>query len=631
MCGIAGWVAVCGNQPDAEILDSMVSVLSARGPDASGSVLKGRVALAHRRLAVLDLSAASNQPMWDRDGRYLLIYNGEIYNYKEIRAELENCGVLFHTSGDAEVLLESYKMWGTQSLKRFNGMFAFAIWDAEQQTLFMARDRIGKKPLYYATLPNGDLIFASETGALLRHPLLDSSIDPLALAYYLQLNYAAGSRCLVSGILSLPPGCFAVLKNNCSVTVSSYWDLAACFRDKRYFRTDKEASEELSALIDDAVRIRQISDVPLGAFLSGGIDSSTIVASMLKQVHAPAIQTFSSGFSEGAFDESGYAEAIAQQLGLTLHHTQKLNHGDIDLLDGVMAAAAEPIADTSFLPLYFLSQYCRKHVTVVLTGDGGDECFAGYDTYVADKLHSYLRKTPRLLIGSASRIAGMITPVNYGNVSCSEKVRRFLSASGFSNTQAHASWRSIYYDSDLSALMQPEWRGMLSTADLYAGYFEKHFSDVSGCHFLDQACYVDMKTWLADSVLAKVDRATMAHSLEARSPLLDFRVVEFAARLVPEMKLRGYKKKYILKQSQKEVLPAWVLNRKKQGFNAPVSQWFLGPFKEPYLDIVRSKTFGEWFDCSAAERLWEDHSRGKCDNGLKMYGLLTLGFWLQFR
>jgi len=630
MCGITGWVSGSAAGPDREVLARMTRALAHRGPDAEGIIIDGPAGLGHRRLSIIDLRSVSDQPMQDASGRFLLVYNGEIYNFREVRRELESLGHVFATNSDTEVLLEAIKAWGPAGLDRLIGMFAFALWDKSRQRLLLARDRLGKKPLFFARLRSGGIAFASEPRALALHPEITGDIDPVALAHYLRLNYVPCNRSLFAGVESLPPACYAEFDLKAGLKVVRYWDLAAKFREKRRFRSAAEAAEELTALVDDAVRLRLVSDVPLGAFLSGGVDSSTIVAAMLKQRDPASVFTFSSGFLEDSYDESPLAERLAASFGV-VHRTQKLDVAMLDILPAVMATAAEPLADTSALPMFFLSGFTRQSVTVALSGDGGDECFAGYETYVADKLHRIASHSPRWLRERAPGFLDRFLPVDHRKVGWPEKLRRFSSALSQDFPRAHASWRDIFGEQELLALMQPAWRAKVASADgagLFADYFARHFADIEGCDPVDQATYVDIKTFMADDILVKADRMAMAHSLEARCPLLDHRVVEFAATLPPDLKLRGFSKKHILRQSQRSRLPHWVLDRPKQGFNAPVSHWVLGPLREQCQETLFSSGMRAWFDTDRIRRLWSEHEGKTRDNGLKLFGLLTVGLFL---
>lgn len=629
MCGLAGYLSGA-EPPDPGIVERMTVRLAHRGPDAGGVCVIGPVALGHRRLSVIDLSEANNQPFFDSSGRVAIVFNGEIYNFREIRATLEAAGAIFRTSGDTEVVVEAYKQWGTACLDRFNGMFAFAIWDAGVQRLFLARDRLGEKPLYVAALPEGGLAFASEPRALREHPALSRGIDSVALAHYLALNYTVGERTLHTGIRRLPPAHYLLAGAGKPVTMGRYWDLGAAFRDKRSFASEAAAAEELGELIDDCVRLRMVSDVPLGAFLSGGIDSSAVVSAMARLLPPGQVHTFSMGFGEPSFDEVDAARAVARHFGLD-HKDEIAQGGPAESLEAIVHAADEPLADSSVVPTYYLARFARQHVTVALSGDGGDECFAGYETYVADRLHRALHWLPGAVVGGASRLSETLLPVSLSKVSLDYKIRHFLASLHLPFPRAHASWRNIFSAREREELMQPHWREALARdpdADPFLE-FERHFREVPDIHYLDQASYVDIKTWLPDDILVKVDRATMAHSLEARAPLLDHRLVEFAARLPPHWKLKGFSKKHLLRLSQRRRVPGWVLERRKQGFNAPVTQWLMGPLRELARETLSTPAMAEWFRTEAVERLWKDQDAGLRDNGLKLFGLLTVALWIR--
>ncbi len=631
MCGISGWISRPGASPDRELLVRITRALAHRGPDAEGVVIDGPAGLGHRRLSVLDLSSASNQPWRDATGRWLVAFNGEIYNFRALKAELETLGHRFQTQGDTEVLVEAVKAWGASALDRLQGMFAFALWDSARQRLFLARDRLGKKPLYFARLPDGALIFASEPRALATHPALAGRIDPVMLAHYLRLNYVPCNGSLMSGVQALPPGHFAEMEPGGELRTKPYWNLAAKYHDKRSFRSADVAAEELTALIDTAVKDRLVSDVPLGAFLSGGVDSSAIVAAMVQARAAESVLTFTSGFVEDSYDESPMAERFAAHAGVT-HRTQKLDMHQLDLLPSILAAAAEPLADTSALPMYMLSKFTRQHVTVALSGDGGDECFAGYETYVADKLHRIASHSPRWLREKLPGWLDGVLPVDHRKVGWPEKLRRLSAALPLNPPRAHASWRDIFSDAELVGMMQPDWRAQVqasSSKGLFEDYFAGHFAAVEDCHPVDQATYVDIKTWMVDDILVKADRASMAHSLEVRCPLLDHRIVEFAAQLPADLKLKGLSKKFLLRHSQRDRLPDWLLHRKKQGFNAPVSHWIGGPLRDMAQEILFSPGMAQWFDSKQVERLWHEHQTMKRDNGLKLFGLMTVGLFIR--
>ncbi|NCA70772.1 MAG: asparagine synthase (glutamine-hydrolyzing) [Sphingobacteriia bacterium] len=627
MCGIVGCLSWT-SPTDPLALDRMSAHLRHRGPDAAGVTQVGPLTLGHRRLSVIDVSASSNQPLSDHSGQFLLAFNGEIYNYRALRSELERGGARFRTQGDSEVILEAYKRWGEDCLTHFNGMFAFALWDGPRRRLLLARDRLGEKPLFYFELPDQGLVFASEPQVLRMHPACDAGIDACALAQYLSLNYTLGERHLLKGVRRLPPGHFMICAAGETPRPRSYWDLAAVFHDKRHFASPAAAAEELRDLIDDAVRLRLVSDVPLGAFLSGGVDSSTVVAAMARVLPKSQVHTFSMGFGVPSYDEVEQARAVAAWLGLD-HQDQVVAAETDEVIAAIRWTAREPLADTSAIPTYRLAAFARRHVTVALSGDGADECFAGYETYVADRLHRALSWLPTGLTRTVGRLVDALLPVSFSKVSLDYKLRHFLAGLPLDGARAHASWRDIMSLQARADLLQPWWRGVAADpgADPFAA-FAPHVAAVQDCHPIDQAGYVDIKTWLADDILVKVDRSTMAHSLEARAPLLDHRLVEFAAALPVAWKLNGLRKKHLLRESQRGRLPDRVLDGTKRGFNAPVSPWLNGPLRDFARDTLASPRLHEWVRPQAIESLWREHAARRRDHGLTLFGLMCLALWL---
>jgi asparagine synthase (glutamine-hydrolysing) len=627
MCGIAGLLS-WGAPPDAGAVAAMIERLAHRGPDAKGVVTLGPLVLGHRRLSVIDTAESNNQPLFDQSGELVIAFNGEIYNYRELRRHLEGAGAVFRTQGDTEVVLEAYRHWGLDCLARFNGMFAFALWDRPRRRLLLVRDRVGEKPLFFARQPDGGLAFASEPRALRTCPGVGSEVDPIGLAHYLTLNYTLGEHTLIQGMRRLSPGHYLVVEQGQAQREESYWNLAGYFLDKRHFASEQAAADELRALVDDAVRLRLVADVPLGAFLSGGVDSSAVAASMARALPPGQVRTFSLGFGVPTFDEIDAARAVAAHLGLD--HKDRIVAADAEhTWSALIAAADEPLADTSAIPTYRLAAFARQFVTVVLSGDGADECFAGYETYAADRLHRALSWIPTPLARGLYAAADRLLPVSFSKVSLDYKLRHFLSELDMSFPRAHASWRNIFSAAERREIMQPEWREMLESpeSDPFR-QFEPHYAAVADCHDLDQATYVDIKTWLADDILVKVDRATMAHSLEARAPLLDHRLVEFAAALPPRWKLKGMRKKHLFKQSQRGRLPDRVLNGKKQGFNAPISQWLSGPLRGLAHDALACERLRDYVRPENVDRLWREQDAGQRDNGLKLFGLVCLSLWL---
>ena len=599
MCGIAGVVG-------AYDLDDMTKALDAiahRGPDARGVWHDDHAALGHVRLAIIDLDEAANQPMVDGD--FVLVFNGEIYNYETLRNELIDLGKHFKTQSDSEVLLQAYKVWGKDCLSKLNGMFAFAIWNARTKTLFAARDRVGKKPFFYARTDGGGLAFASEPQALLQ--LTDSPYHHKAMQAYLALGYSTGEQTIWQNIKRLEAGCYLEICGN-DFTIASYCNLLDSYRDK--MRISKEdATQKLNALIDDATRLRLAADVPYGLFLSGGIDSNAVLASMVGAIGADKVRTFSIGFDENAYDEAGLAAQSAANFGTA--HTQFQFTPDACPFEEVFdVAGAEPLADASILPTYVLAGEARKHVKMVLTGDGGEELFAGYPTYVADSLHRkispFVPFMPPLPEPKARRTFYF-------------KLHQFLKGLPMDGRRAHFSWR--IYESAKT------WDDVLledfDLEDVY-GLFDRHYEDAKDLSPLDQALYVDTKTFLVDSVMVKADRASMAHGLEARAPLLDYRIVEFAARLPEDMKLCGRQGKYILREAQRARLPAFLFDAPKRGFSVPISAWLRGRLKGEMREALSAEALESFFDKDALSSLMDNHGNGAKDHGLALLALIGL-------
>lgn len=625
MCGICGVVDWDG--PDAEAVQAMSRAMVHRGPNADGLAIKGPAVLAHRRLSIIDLSNDANQPMVDNSGRYLITFNGEIYNYRVIRSKLERIGIRFRTQSDTEVLLYAYITWGIECLQHLNGMFAFAVWDNFDKRLFLARDRLGEKPLYYSWLTAGGLVFASELKALRLYPRVSNHINSRAVSQFLSLNYVLGDECIIEGVQKLPPAHYLIVEFGEKNAPQCYWDLAKHFRDKRSFGSDEEATEELNSLIKDAVDIRLVSDVPLGAFLSGGLDSSAIVAAMTRLRPAWQNLTFSSGFTEKSFSELPKARFMAQFLGV--HHYDEIVDGSTaTALETIVQCSDEPFADTSIIPTFFLSKFAAKHVTVCLTGDGGDELFGGYETYIADKIHRLVHWLPNPIIDILSGLTNVLVPSRFDKVSLDYKLKKFLSGASLDQDCAHYQWRTIFNEAEKKALVRTDRHAEVLEMDPCLSFLA-HSREVADAHFLDRAMYTDIKTWLVDDILHKVDRASMANSLETRAPFLDHKVVEFAASLPVKLKVHGVKKKYLLKKSQRPFLPPHIVDAKKQGFNAPVSHWLNGALSESARRVTQEGPLLEWLNRDVMTKLWDDHKSGRRDNGLKLFGILCLGLWLE--
>ncbi|MBT5309548.1 MAG: asparagine synthase (glutamine-hydrolyzing) [Rhodospirillaceae bacterium] len=566
LCGIAGLVWSDKGRVDGApaSVRAMTAELSHRGPDADGFWHCDNAAFGHRRLSIIDLTTG-DQPMQSPTGM-VVTYNGEIYNFVELREELEDEGLTFKTNSDTEILLALYERDGEKCVDRLNGMFAFAIWDASRHRLFMARDRLGKKPFYYMKT-NGVLAFASEIKALLAWTgAAEQDVDVRSLSDVLTFGYVLTPKTMFKGIRRLPGGHSAIYDPKADkLEISEYWNPATLFNapPRPY---DAAAQEEFRALFEDAVRIRLRSDVPLGGFLSGGVDSSAIVAEMAKLSDMPP-KTFTVGFDDASFDETPYAKTVADHLGVPFKVLEQPD-ASASTMSHLVWHLDEPFADTSILPTWKLNGAAAREVKVALSGDGGDELLAGYPTYRADAYYAYYRHVPLFMQRVLSWLANKILKPSYGKVSWDYKARQFLGAHGLSTEHAHLWWRVIFSEDEKRRMLSPTVLAELGDYDPLKEA-ARFFQRVQGASFLNQTLYVDMKTWLEDDILVKADRMSMANSLEVRSPFLDYRVVELMAGIEDKAKLDGGIAKVALKDMMRDVLPEGTIRRRKQGFNAP--------------------------------------------------------------
>ncbi len=621
MCGIAGIFHLTVPKPvDPARVERMCDAIAHRGPDGQGVWTAPGVGLGHRRLSIIDV-AGSPQPMAASDGRAMLVFNGEIYNYRELREELRARGAEFHTDGDSEVILAAWQRWGPDCLSRLHGMFAFAIYDLEHRMLFLARDRLGVKPLFYAPLSDGSLIFGSELKVLLAHPLLRREVDPLAVEDYLTWGYVPDHRSILNGVHKLAAGHALLLRHDAPLPDPvQWWDVS--FAERRKGKpADLEA--ELLHLLREAVRSRMVADVPLGAFLSGGVDSSSVVALMAESSTSP-VKTCSIGFDVAALDESDFATQVARQFA-TDHRSRKVSPDDFDHVDTLAAMFDEPFADASALPTWRVSQLARETVTVALSGDGADEAFAGYRRHIfqrgEDRARALLPQALRApLFGGLGRI--------YPKADWAPRPLRAkttLLSLAASSEQGYA--RAL-------AVVPPELRETLYSPDflkLRGDYraeqpFEAMMRAAPARSGLDRAQYADLRFWLPGDILTKVDRTSMAVSLEAREPLLDHRLIEFAATLPESLRVRRTEGKYLLKKTMERYLPNEILYRQKQGFVTPIAQWFRGPLAESARAIGSSAALARtgWFDGARLSALAEAHISGRSDHSRLLWQLLML-------
>ena len=622
MCGIVGvWSDHgLGTRKNVEQrLAAMVAMVSHRGPDGRGVWTDGVVGLGHARLAVIDLSDAAAQPMADAHDTVHITHNGEIYNYRELRQELSGLGHRFRTQSDTEVIIEGYKRWGIGVLERLRGMFAFAIWDAKARRLVLARDRVGKKPLYYCR-HDGMLLFASEIKALLAWPGVPRVPDLDAIHRYLTFQYVPAPHTAFQGIRKLPPASYMVVEGDGALRLERYWSLPEPGTARP--RPAAELEEELRQRFDEAVKLRMISDVPLGAFLSGGIDSASVVAAMARVSDRP-VKTFTVGFEEPAFDERRYAKLLAERYG-TEHHEFVVRPDAVEVLPKLVWHYGEPFADSSAVPTYYLAEVTRAHVTVALNGDGGDESFLGYPRYAGAWLGSRID----LLPGPVRRALGALgrgLPVETSNVRALRYLRRFLAEADAGDAERYGKWVTFFSHEQKRELYADALRDRLGENCL--GTLAKWFE--GGAPVAARAAWADVHSYLPDDLLVKVDVATMAHGLEARSPFLDHELMEFAASIPAAMKMRGLKTKALLKSAMADRLPRDLLKRRKMGFGVPIERWLRNELREMSYDVLlsdRARARG-LFRPEAVQRLLDDHNAGRRANHHRIWALLFLELW----
>lgn len=623
MCGICGILNLDGIPVQRGVLEKMCKTLEHRGPDNRGIHIDQNIGLGHQRLSIIDLSEAANQPLSNKDSSIWIVYNGEIYNFREIRKELESKGYQFRSNSDTEVIIYAYEEWGIDCVVKFNGMFAFAIWDERKKRLVLVRDRIGIKPLFYY-LDSQKLVFASEVKAILCDKRIKRKVDITALSDYLSLNYILAPHSIVKGVKKLAPSSILIWENG-NVSIRNYWNLSEKFKEKNSSKSEDYYIERLRNLMHKSVERRLVSDVPLGAFLSGGIDSSGIVATMVDILHKP-VMTFSMGFMEKTYSELNYARFTAQFLG-TEHYDKIVSPQIENTLSQVVWYNDEPFADSSLIPMFFLAKFARERVKVVLSGDGGDENFAGYDTYIADIAARFYRRIFGPIHIPLKKFIDALPATDY-KVSLDYKLKQFFSGVEYDHKKAHYWWRVIFSDQEKKRLLKKEHYEKIRDYDP-CSIFKRYYDEVKGCDFLNSSLYVDIKTWLVDDILVKVDRASMAHSLEARVPYLDHEVVEFVAKMPSSLKLHRLRKKYILKKMLTNRIPLDIVNRKKSGFNAPISRWFKVEIKNFVEEILCSKNLKkvDFFDENHVRYILNEHYSGKRDNGLRILSLMNFILW----
>lgn len=619
MCGIAGIVRADSAPVDRDLLARMGEAIRHRGPDEGGFYFSDGVGLAIRRLAIIDLKSGQ-QPIHNRDRSKWLVFNGEIYNYRELREKLEKLGHEFYTNSDTEAVIAAYEQYGTECPKHLRGMFAFAIWDEREKSLFLTRDRVGKKPLLYSQA-NGQLIFGSEFSALVLHPDISRDVDYEAIHHYLSFMCVPAPLTAYQAIRKLEPGHWLLWRDG-EIKTERYWQLDF---SRKISLTEEEAGERLIELLREAVRIRLMSEVPLGAFLSGGIDSSAVVALMAEESSAP-VKTFSIGFEEQDFSELHHARRVAEYVGAE-HHEFIVRPDALEVLPILVDHYGEPYADSSAIPTYYVARETRRHVTVALNGDGGDECFAGYERYAAMNLaQTYSGLPGKGLIGRA--VAAL--PAIGSRANTVGKAQRFVAAASLPPIERYLRWITTFDEQPKRDLYSDSFRAETAKYRT-ASFIEPWFARANGAGIVDAALLADTMTYLPNDLLVKIDIASMSVSLEARSPFLDHHLMEFAASMPERMKVRRLTTKYLLKRVLKKIVPEQNLTRRKMGFGVPIGYWFRGVM-QPFLreTLLSEKALSRGlFKPEQVHKLINEHVEHKSDHSHRLWTLLMLELWFQ--
>ena len=626
MCGICGIIDLDGKPVRKEIISNMCATLIHRGPDGEGvyisSQSKPSAGLGHRRLKIIDLTEAGHQPMTNEDNSVWLTFNGEIYNHHQLRKDLRDKGHQFRSNTDAEVVLHLYEDFAENCLSYLHGMFAFAIWDERKGELFLARDRLGQKPLLYYQ-DNQHLCFASEFSALLASGQIDRNINDKAIDQYLTFGYVPAPETIYKGIYKLLPGHYGIYKDS-NLNFTKYWDLDY---SQKIAISEEEAALELIRQLKEAVSLRLTSDVPLGVFLSGGLDSSAVTALMSQLTNR--VRTFSIGFEEADFNELEYARTVARHFS-TDHHEFMVKPKALEILPLLVERYGEPYADSSAIPSYYVAKETRKYVTVALNGDGGDESFAGYDRYQAMVLAKSYNHLPSILQDGLSRAVISIAPdrLNYKNRR--KRLRRFLENASLPFYSRYCNWISIINDTEKNRLYSEGFKEKLGNGkpENWLRDYPNLSSDVK---LVDRLMAIDIKTNLANDLLVKMDIASMANSLETRSPFLDHKFMEFAAKLPPEYKMKRFIKKYILKKAVKDLIPKEILQRRKMGFAVPVGEWFRNDLKGFLREILLSQSSLNrgYFKPEVIKNMVNQHIEKRVDYTFQLWSLLMLELWHQ--
>jgi asparagine synthase (glutamine-hydrolysing) len=623
VCGICGEVKLRdGAPPSLDVTRGMLRAMRHRGPDGEGVFGDAQAALGAVRLAIIDL-AGGQQPIQNEDGSITIVFNGEIYNFASVRSQLERLGHRFTTHSDTETIVHAYEEFGTECVQHLNGIFSFAIWDQSRRSLFIARDRLGIKPLFYA-VTDDSLIFASELRVMLAHPRLARQVDLVSFNDYLTFEYVPTPRSMIKGVKKLPPGHTLIVQGG-RVTIEPYWDVRL-ERSESGRKSAREYEHELIERVEESVRRELVSDVPVGVLLSGGIDSSAIAVMAAK--HYPGrIQTFTATFEDSSFDESPFSRVVAERIGSEHHEIDISADRLLALIPKLGELVDEPLGDSSFVPTYLLSHLVSQHVKVALGGDGGDELFAGYPTYQAHRLVEYYE----MLVPEPVRrdimpwLIGRL-PTSFDNVSFDFKLKRFISARGVPNATRHHQWLGSFTPEETRNILEP-W-AYVDERDVFE-IVTQHQRRCEAKQAVNQLLYWDMKMYLEGDILQKVDRASMACSLEVRVPLLNHLLVEWATSVPHDLKLRGFTTKYLFRKALRRVLPPEITNRKKKGFNMPVAKWLVGPLRELVEDTLsesRLRADG-LFRPKAVRTLLDEHYSRRRDNRKLIWTLLIFQLW----
>lgn len=629
MCSISG---ICNfeKKPSTQIVELMTKCLSHRGPDDSGFFQNENISLGHNRLSIIDLQN-SKQPMKDEKNKNIITFNGEIYNFKELKSELRSFGHKFDTEGDTEVILKSYTQWGVECLKKLEGMFVFCIWDEKKKQLFIGKDKFGEKPLFYYFSKEHGFMFSSEIRSFLEVEKIKQELrlDTESINQYLSLNYLINNKTFFREIKSLSPASYIILNSTNfknEISVKKYWLLEEHFK-KKTNDSFSEASEKINFLLEKSIKQKMFSDVENGVFLSGGIDSSTI-SLKLKKIDNHKMSAHNILFKEEKFNESVDAKIIADYLNVNLNHYEIPIDDDLtNEFPKIIDAMDQPMSDTSFLSTYYLSKYSKKKSKVVLSGDGADELFGGYDTYIAD---IYRKFFPQINLKSnlLKELPNKLFKTNLGKVGIEYKINKFVNGLHFKDHHSHILWREIFSHEEKKKLFNKFDKDLINHN--FLDYIDRQIQKVKNLHYLDQYMYIDFKTWLPNDILYKVDRSTMFNSQESRLPFLDSKLVEYVCSLPIKYKISIFERKKILRQIIKSSLPKSLLKKKKSGFNTPIGLWLINnkKFKDMAHDLLSTYFMKNLFNYDELINIWDSHQNMKIDQTYKIFNLISLSQWV---